>query len=281
MRVGLGYVRSVGEEEAKAVAASGRRGRSRTSATSRGARRLDRARARGARRVGRLRPLRRPRRELLWELGLVAAAAERARAAARSASSRCRSSRPRETPELPEQTPGSGCSPTTARPSLSVGVHPLELLRPHLPRADALEPRARASTQAGEVVAVAGMAVARQRPATANGVVFMLLEDELGQMNLIVPPPVYERFRALVRGEPLLLARGRFERVGPEPERPRARARDARPARSPLRGRRRGRRLAPGRTPLRPPLKPRRPAPKSPYPHPEGGAATHLPRSRP
>jgi error-prone DNA polymerase len=58
------------------------------------------------------------------------------------------------------------------------------------------------------------MAVARQRPATANGVVFMLLEDELGQVNLIVPPQVYERHRAVVRGEPLLLARGRFERVG-------------------------------------------------------------------
>ena len=40
----------------------------------------------------------------------------------------------------------------------------------------------------------------------------MLLEDELGQINLIVPA-VYERHRALVRGEPLILARGRFERV--------------------------------------------------------------------
>jgi error-prone DNA polymerase len=56
------------------------------------------------------------------------------------------------------------------------------------------------------------MAIARQRPATANGVVFMLLEDEFGQMNLIVPPPVYDRHRAIVRGEPLLLAHGRFER---------------------------------------------------------------------
>ena len=58
------------------------------------------------------------------------------------------------------------------------------------------------------------MAVARQRPATANGVVFMLLEDEYGQANLIVPPPVYERYRAIVRGEPLLLARGKLERHG-------------------------------------------------------------------
>ena len=65
----------------------------------------------------------------------------------------------------------------------------------------------------GARVVVAGMAIARQRPSTANGIVFMLLEDEHGQVNLIIPPPVYERHRAIVRGEPLLLARGRFERV--------------------------------------------------------------------
>jgi error-prone DNA polymerase len=95
--------------------------------------------------------------------------------------------------------------------SLSVGVHPLELLRPHLPAQvltsldlEHLENRSR--------VTIAGLVVARQRPATANGVVFMLLEDEHAQVNLVVPPPVYERHRALVRGEPLLLARGRFER---------------------------------------------------------------------
>jgi error-prone DNA polymerase len=40
----------------------------------------------------------------------------------------------------------------------------------------------------------------------------MLLEDELGTINLIVPPPVYERFRLAVRAEPLLLAQGRLER---------------------------------------------------------------------
>ena len=55
------------------------------------------------------------------------------------------------------------------------------------------------------------MVVARQRPSTANGVVFMLLEDEYAQINLIVPPQVYDRYRGVIRGEPLLLARGRFE----------------------------------------------------------------------
>ena len=68
--------------------------------------------------------------------------------------------------------------------------------------------------QLTEGLAVRHVVVARQRPATAKGVTFMLLEDEFGQVNLIVPPPVYERFRALVRAEPLLLARGRFEHLG-------------------------------------------------------------------
>src|SRR5437868_13074780 len=55
------------------------------------------------------------------------------------------------------------------------------------------------------------MVFARQRPSTADGVVFMLLEDEHAKMNLIVPPKVYDRYRAVIRGEPLVLARGRFE----------------------------------------------------------------------
>ena len=97
--------------------------------------------------------------------------------------------------------------------SLSVGVHPLELMRPHLP-AGTLSTEELAEQPHNSNVAVAGMVVARQRPSTANGVVFMLLEDEHGQANLILPPQVYEANRGVVRGEPLLLARGRLERKG-------------------------------------------------------------------
>ena len=61
-------------------------------------------------------------------------------------------------------------------------------------------------------IRVAGMVVARQRPATAKGVTFMLLEDEHGPINLIVPPPVYERCRLAVRAEPIVEADGRLER---------------------------------------------------------------------
>ena len=60
-------------------------------------------------------------------------------------------------------------------------------------------------------IRVAGMVTARQRPATAKGVVFMLLEDEHGVINLIVPPPVAERCRMAVRAAGFVIARGRLE----------------------------------------------------------------------
>jgi len=55
--------------------------------------------------------------------------------------------------------------------------------------------------------------VARQRPGTANGIVFLLLEDEHGTINLVVPAQVYERYRLTVRTEPLIVADGRLERL--------------------------------------------------------------------
>jgi error-prone DNA polymerase len=118
-----------------------------------------------------------------------------------------------ETPELPEPTDWERMLADYRTTSVSVGVHPMELLRPHL-QGQVLSSRDLSLTPDRAQVTVAGMVVARQRPSTAKGVVFMLLEDELGQMNLIVPPQVYERFRPVVRAEKLVLARGRFERQG-------------------------------------------------------------------
>jgi error-prone DNA polymerase len=89
--------------------------------------------------------------------------------------------------------------------------HPLELMRPGLPE-DVLTSADLERTRHGAEVRVAGMVVARQRPATAHGITFMLLEDEHGTVNLIVPVPVYERCRLAVRAEPLLIADGKLER---------------------------------------------------------------------
>jgi error-prone DNA polymerase len=153
------------------------------------------------------------RRALLWELGLV----PRGETVPGSGGSERQLALPLEptaaTPTLPEQTPWEKMLADYRTTSVSVGVHPLQLLRPHLPEGtlSSIELKQRSH---GSRVSFAGLAVARQRPATANGIVFMLLEDEHGQVNLIVPPHVYDRFRATVRGEPLLHVHGRFERLG-------------------------------------------------------------------
>ena len=121
-----------------------------------------------------------------------------------------------EIPSWPSRRPGADARRLPPDEPLR-RAPPLELLRPHLP--EVLSSAELEEAVHGARVAVAGLAVARQRPATASGV-FMLIEDEHGQVNLIVPPPVYDRYRALVRGEPLLLARPlRADR--PESQRPR------------------------------------------------------------
>ena len=211
VRVGLGYIKGLGEEPAKALVAE-REGEGAFRNVSDLARRapLERPALEALVISGACDGFGWPRRQLLWRLGLAprsvsagAGGAERQLALPLAPTS--------QIPELAEQTPWERMLADYRLTSLSVGVHPLELLRPHLP-AEIASSADLETVPNRSPVAVAGLVVARQRPATANGVVFMLLEDEHGQMNLVVPPPVYDRQRALVRGEPLLLARGRFER---------------------------------------------------------------------
>jgi error-prone DNA polymerase len=94
---------------------------------------------------------------------------------------------------------------------MTTRVHPLALLRKRLP-ADAATSRDLEALDHGTRVRVGGLVVARQRPGTASGIVFILLEDEHGTINLIVPPAVYERHRLIVRTEPLMLIEGKLER---------------------------------------------------------------------
>ena len=214
VRIGLEYVRSLGKEEAKAVVAERERAGPYSGVRELAQRTaLDRPRLEALVTSGACDSFGGRRRVLLWELGLV----PRTQSVPGSGGEERQLALPLDptaaAPALREQTPWERMLSDYRTTSLSVGVHPLALLRSHLPDGT-LSSRELAERPAGGTVAVAGMAVARQRPATANGVVFMLLEDEHGQINLIVPPGVYERFRPLVRSEPLLLARGRFERLG-------------------------------------------------------------------
>jgi error-prone DNA polymerase len=94
---------------------------------------------------------------------------------------------------------------------LSVGWHLVALVRPGLPPGLLTAAELR-GTAHGSRVRTAGLVVARQRPATAGGIVFLLLEDETGMLNCIVRPEVYERHRAVVRADPLVQVWGTLER---------------------------------------------------------------------
>jgi len=100
---------------------------------------------------------------------------------------------------------------------LSLKAHPLSFLRDEL-RAmritEAKELKDESRWPQGRMIAVAGLVLVRQRPATANGIVFMTLEDETGIANLIVRPQIYERYRPVARHGVVVLARGRVERQG-------------------------------------------------------------------
>jgi error-prone DNA polymerase len=154
-----------------------------------------------------------PRRGLLWELGLVFRAQSVPGTEGEMKQLPLELEATAETPALRDLTRWERMLADYRHTSMSIETHPLSLLRAHLP-AGTLSSVDLHAERHGRQVAFAGMTVARQRPSTAKGIVFMLLEDEHGQVNLIVPSEVYDRHRATVRAEPLILARGRYERVG-------------------------------------------------------------------
>ena len=99
-----------------------------------------------------------------------------------------------------------------ATTGLTIHRHPLRLLRDGLIARGTVTSADLAGLPHGAAVRVGGLVVARQRPGTAKGVVFLLIEDEAGTVNIIVPPQVYERHRLTVRTEPLVLVEGTLER---------------------------------------------------------------------
>ena len=95
---------------------------------------------------------------------------------------------------------------------LSPRYHPLGLLRSKLPeRYVTTEDLNRLPD--GLTVQIAGLIVCRQRPGTAKGIQFLLLEDERGLANVVVYPALYEARRLVVRGEPFVMVEGRLQKA--------------------------------------------------------------------
>ncbi|MGA9875935.1 MAG: DNA polymerase III subunit alpha [Solirubrobacteraceae bacterium] len=217
VRLGLGYIKGAGAEEVRGLVAERERGgpfcelgdlAART-ATRRGT--LEQLAWSGA-----CDSLAESRREALWQLGIAAPG--------ESVVDAVQLALPLDLPDAPRLRPLDRWQRVLADYSTSgvtVHDHVMAVLRPrlHIPSAvDPADPIVLASSVElsglphGCQVAVAGMVIARQRPGTAKGTMFLLFEDEWGTINLIVPAAVYERYRALARAETLLLAHGRLER---------------------------------------------------------------------
>jgi len=149
----------------------------------------------------------RARRSALWQLGVAAPGAP-----VREGTQLALPLDTPAPPELRELAPWESMVADYATTGLTLGEHPLALLRGRLPE-KAVTCADLETMRHGVPVTIGGLVVARQRPGTAKGIVFLLLEDEFGTINLIVPPDVYERHRLTVRTEPLILAHGRLEKL--------------------------------------------------------------------
>jgi error-prone DNA polymerase len=64
------------------------------------------------------------------------------------------------------------------------------------------------------MVRIAGAVIVRQRPGTANGFVFLSMEDETGIMNAIITPDTFDRYKFQVLAEPYLLIDGILQNLG-------------------------------------------------------------------
>jgi error-prone DNA polymerase len=117
-----------------------------------------------------------------------------------------------EAPPLPGLSGWEAMIADYATTGLTTATHPLGLLRGELRAQGMVSNGDLGRMRHGATVKLGGLVVARQRPGTAKGVCFLLMEDETGTVNLIVPPKVYERDRTIVRAEPLVVAEGVLER---------------------------------------------------------------------
>ena len=213
VRVGLGYVKGVGEaggtriEEERGRAGDfqslfdfvQRAGISRRATTS-------------LIRIGAFAPFGLNRRELLWQLGLFGGGFERAMLSkSRERQMRLPLPTAQDNVTLVDFDAYQRMSADYELLSLSPDSHPMRFLRPLLHEGVVSSQHLR-SLPGGKVVEVAGLVVCRQRPMTARGIIFLLLEDEFGLMNILVSKELAERMRDTVRTAAFVRTRGVLEK---------------------------------------------------------------------
>jgi error-prone DNA polymerase len=97
---------------------------------------------------------------------------------------------------------------------MSIHGHPMESVRPTLQGGGAIDSKQLEDMPNGRIVTVGGLVTVRQRPATAGGTIFLLLEDEHGYMNVVVPQPLVGPNEEVVKRSPFVLVQGRVANDG-------------------------------------------------------------------
>ena len=100
-----------------------------------------------------------------------------------------------------------------ASTGVTVGRHPMAHCRQQLRTMRVVRAADLSLLRHGVKARIAGCVIARQRPGTAHGFIFLSIEDETGIANAIVDPPLYERYRSLVTYAKFLLIEGALQNV--------------------------------------------------------------------
>jgi error-prone DNA polymerase len=117
-------------------------------------------------------------------------------------------------PELQPLTEGQNLAADYASIGLTLGRHPLALLREQLRKQRLVTAQELRTFPHGRITRAAGLVIGRQRPGTASGVTFLTLEDETGQINVVVWRDLGEKQRRELLGARLLAVYGTLERQG-------------------------------------------------------------------
>jgi len=115
-------------------------------------------------------------------------------------------------PHLPAMTGNEAARADLWSTGVSPEGHPTRFVREHLDSLGVVTATGLAGVEPGERVLVGGVVTHRQRPATAGGTIFVSLEDETGLINVVVSKGCWTAHRKVARTAPDMLVRGRLER---------------------------------------------------------------------
>jgi error-prone DNA polymerase len=201
LRLGISYVRTIGEDLAKRIEA----GRPYSSVSDVAVRcELTHPQAEALATSGAFGCFDRSRRKTLWTAG----------AAAQMRQGHLPGLTPgADPPDLEEMTEIEEAGADLWSTSMMPNGSPLQFVRDRLSDRGILTAEALKTWEHGRNVKVAGVVTHRQRPSTAEGITFLNLEDETGLVNVICSRGVWRRYRRVARGAKAMVVTGRLERI--------------------------------------------------------------------